>query len=137
MLYLGGDGSRAGRSSQCEMGREQRLTKETQFKAVYSEGRSWANDLVVLRALPNGLGSTRCGFSVGKRLGNAVVRNRVRRLLREGVRLTPKKDGWDMVFIARQAAAEADYHTLRRAIEELLARARLLGDEEISGRKEV
>jgi ribonuclease P protein component len=118
------------------MAREQRLTKEIQFKAVYSKGRSWANDLVVLKALPNGLESTRCGFSVSKRLGNAVVRNRVRRLLREGAGLTLKKDGWDMVFIARQAAAEADYNTLRRALEELLSRARLLGTEEISGRQE-
>ncbi len=136
MLSLSGGGSRAGSGSQCEMGRQQRLTKETQFKAVYSKGRSWANDLVVLRAVPNELESTRCGFSVSKRLGNAVARNRVRRLLREGVRLTPKKDSWDIVFIARQAAAEADYHTLKRAIEELLSRARLLGNEEISGRKE-
>ena len=135
MLSLGGGGSRAGSGSQCEPGRQRRLTKEAHFKAVCGKGRSWANDLVVLRALPNGLERTRCGFSVGKRLGNAVARNRVRRLLREGVRLTPKKDGWDMVFIARQAAADADYHTLRRAIQELLSRARLLGNEEISGGK--
>ena len=135
-MCSGRGGLRAGSGSQCEMGREQRLTRETQFSAVYGEGKSWANDLVVLRALPNGLVSTRCGFSVGKRLGNAVMRNRVRRLLREGVRLTPKKDGWDMVFIARQPAAGTDYHTMRRAVEELLARAWLLGDGESLEREE-
>ena len=82
--------------------------------------------MVVLKALPNELGSNRYGFSVGKRLGNAVVRNRVKRRLREGARLTPTKEGWDMVFIARRPAASADYHTLRDAVEELLGRARLL-----------
>jgi RNase P protein component len=41
-----------------------------------------------------------------------------------------------MVFIARPAAAEADYHTLRRAVEELVSRARLLADGEVSRRKE-
>jgi len=118
------------------MGREKRLTEETQFEAVINNGKSWSNSLVVLRALPNELGWTRCGFAVGKRLGKAVVRNRVKRLLREGVRLTPMKDGWDMVFIARPAAAEADYHALSRGIEELLSRARLLADEWVSVRKE-
>ncbi|TET37610.1 MAG: ribonuclease P protein component [Dehalococcoidia bacterium] len=112
------------------MRREQRLTRERDFEAVFSKGRSWSNNLVVLRALPNELGLNRYGFSVGKRLGKAVVRNRVKRLLREGAKLTPTKDGWDVVFIARQKAAEADYHTLKGAIEELLSRARLLGSEE-------
>ena len=111
----------------------ERLTRRREFEAVFTEGRSWANNLVVLRVLPNSLGSNRYGFAAGKRLGGAVVRNRVKRRLREVVRRTPIKDGWDMVFIARQAAAEADYHTLRKATEELLARAQLLGN----GRREV
>ncbi|MBE0415709.1 MAG: ribonuclease P protein component [Dehalococcoidia bacterium] len=114
------------------MRKEERLTKRRDFETVYSQGRSWSNNLVVLRVLPNELGSSRYGFAVGKRLGGAVVRNRVKRRFSEVVRLTPTKDGWDMVFIARQAAAEADYHTLRRAMEELLARAQLLAN----GRKE-
>lgn len=114
------------------MRREKRLTRRRDFEALFSEGRFWSNNLVVLRVLPNELGSSRYGFAVGKRLGGAVVRNRVKRRLSEVVRLTPTKDGWDMVFIARQAAAEADYHTLRRAMEELLARAQLLAN----GRKE-
>jgi len=114
------------------MQREKRLTGRREFEAVCSQGRSWSNNLVVLRALPNDLGSSRYGFAVGKRVGGAVVRNRVKRRLREAVRLTPTKDGWDMVFIARQAAAEADYHTLRRMTEKLLARAQLLAN----GRKE-
>ena len=114
------------------MQREKRLTRRREFEAVCSQGRSWSNRLVVLRVLPNDLGASRYGFAVGKRLGGAVVRNRVKRRLREAVRLTSTKDGWDMVFIARKAAVEADYHTLKRATEELLVRAQLLSN----GRKE-
>ena len=55
------------------------------------------------------------------------MRNRVKRRMREVVRLTRIRCGWDMVFIARQTAAETDYHALRKATEELLARAQLLG----------
>lgn len=84
--------------------------------------------MMVLLVLPNDLGASRYGFAVGKRVGGAVVRNRVRRRLREAIRLTPTKDSWDMVFIARQAAAEADYHVLKRAAQELLARAQLLAN---------
>lgn len=108
--------------------RTARLSNKGEFAAVYNEGRSWSNDLVALRALPNDLGTSRCGFAVGKRLGGAVVRNRVRRRLREIVRQAPVKDGWDMVFIARQDAVAADYSTLRQAAEDLLSRAQLLND---------
>jgi ribonuclease P protein component len=108
--------------------RTARLSDKGEFAAVYNEGRSWANDLVALRVLPNDLGRSRAGFAVGKRLGGAVIRNRLRRRLREIVRQAPVKDGWDMVFIARQDAVEADYSTLRQATEDLLSRARLLND---------
>lgn len=110
------------------MQREKRLTSRREFEAVCSQGSSWSNDLVVLRVLPNDRGSSRYGFAAGKRVGGAVVRNRVKRRLREAIRLTPTKDGWDMVFIARQAAAAADYHALSRAAQELLARAQLLAN---------
>jgi ribonuclease P protein component len=107
-----------------------RLTGRKEFAAVYTEGRSWSNSLVALRALPNNLGSNRYGFAVGKRLGGAVDRNKVRRRLREAVRHTPVKEGWDIVLVARQNAAAADYDTLKKATEELLARAQLLGNRE-------
>lgn len=70
---------------------------------------------------------TRIGFSVSKRVGDAVTRNRVKRRLREAVRrtLADLPPGWDIVLVARSAAATADYTTLDATVRELLARARL------------
>jgi len=108
---------------------EEYLTKPGQYALVYSKGSSWASSLVVMKALPNGLALSRCGFSVSKRIGKAVTRNRVKRLLREILRLAPIKPGWDVIFIARPAAATADYVNLEKSVERLLSRAQLLTRE--------
>lgn len=108
---------------------EQYLTKTAQYGLVYNKGDSWASGLVVMKALPNGLGFSRYGFSVGRRVGKAVVRNRVKRLFREILRQTPLQSGWDIMFIARPRVASASYVNLERAVRELLFRARLLAGE--------
>jgi ribonuclease P protein component len=114
------------------MGEKERLRKNSQFAAVYELGRTWANDLLVLKTLPNGLECNRYGFVVGKRIGKAVVRNRVKRLLREVVRAAPSKTGWDVVFIARSQAAAANYYELGASVAGLLHRARILVDKDRS-----
>lgn len=72
-------------------------------------------------------GVSRVGFSVSKRVGGAVVRNLVKRRLREAVRrLLPRvAPGWDLVITPRAAAAQADYAALDGAIDELITRAGL------------
>ena len=106
------------------------LTNRAQYTLVYRCGKVWANSLVVMKAMPNRLSLSRYGFSVTKKVGNAVQRNRLKRLLREIMRLQSLKVGWDIVFIARPAAVDADYHQLERAVTRLLARAQLLEGNE-------
>ena len=75
------------------------------------------------------MSTSRVGFSISKRVGNAVIRNRVKRRLREVVRQADLQDGWDLVFIARGPAAQADFSQAQGAAYELLRRARVLCDD--------
>jgi ribonuclease P protein component len=113
--------------------REVRLRHRRDFDAVFRKGRSWNNDLLVLRSLPNNMTRNRYGFVTSKRLGGAVVRNRVRRRLQEAIRVLRLDMGWDIVVSAKTAAAGADYDELNRAVTELLARARILVEGEAPG----
>jgi len=102
------------------------LTNRAQYTLVYRQGKVWANSLLVMKAMPNGLSLSRYGFSVTKKVGKAVQRNRLKRLLREIMRLQSLRPGWDIVFIVRPVAVNTNYHQLERAVTKLLARAQLL-----------
>jgi ribonuclease P protein component len=106
---------------------EHRLRASADFERARRRGRSWGNALLVLHAVRGDEARTRCGFAVSRRVGKAVVRNRVRRRLREIVRrrLADTPAGWDLVFTARPAAASAPYADLAGAADDLLRRASL------------
>ena len=106
---------------------DQYLTKPAQYALVYSKGNSLASQWLVMKTIDNSLPLSRYGFSVSRKVGNAVVRNRVKRWLREILRVMPLKAGHDIVFIVRPATASTDYWNLKKAVENLLSRAHLVG----------
>lgn len=111
------------------MQKRHRLRKTKDFATARREGKSWANNTLVLLARRTDNKYSRIGFSVSKRVGNAVVRNRIKRRLKEAARaeyLPRLNESWDLVVIARQDAANADYHHLNGALRRLLRRAKII-----------
>ncbi len=94
------------------------------FTALQRAGRSRAHPLLVLRWRRNELERTRFGLATGRKVGNAVIRNRIRRRLRVALRATDRRPtgGWDILVIARPASATAGYLELRTALDGLLER---------------
>jgi ribonuclease P protein component len=113
------------------MKRAYRLRRPDQFQRVRREGRNVSDRLLILNASANRRRSTRCGFVVGKRIGQAVVRNRAKRRVREAVRLSFSHiaHGYDLVFVIRTPdVAEIPFPALQNSVEQLLRRAQIWQD---------
>jgi ribonuclease P protein component len=111
------------------------LTKSHDYAAVHQQGKWLSGRLIGIKSRPNGLAETRWGVITGKRVGNAVTRNRVKRRLREIMHRMPLKAGNDIVVIARSEVAQAEFKELGEKTLMLLARAGLLEENEIPGSK--
>jgi ribonuclease P protein component len=105
---------------------EQHLTKPQDFALVHGQGKWIGGGLIGIKSRQTGLPLARYGFIVSKRVGDAVVRNRVKRRLREIVRVLPLKPGADIVVSARPRTATAEFSELKETVSKLLAQAGLL-----------
>jgi ribonuclease P protein component len=108
--------------------RKFRLTRSEDFKRVRRSGKSYAHPLVVLIVQKNEQEITRVGVGAGRAAGNAVQRNRAKRLLREAMRtyLPSLASGLDVILVARAGLASAALADTRSALLNLLQRAKLI-----------
>ncbi len=104
------------------------LTEPREYDSVHARGRAFTEGPVVMKSLRNGLQCSRYGFSVGRRVGKAVTRNKVKRRMREVMRRKVLIPGWDVVLIGRSSAAHTTYAGLERSITNLLARGGVLSN---------
>ena len=106
------------------MKRQSRLLRSADFDRTLRAGRRAASEYLALFVSDNELGRPRVGLAVSRKLGNAVVRNRTKRRLRELVRplMTRAEGGRDVVIVARSRAVDAEFTRLRQEMEMLWAK---------------
>lgn len=94
------------------------LKKNSDFRRLYSKGKSAVNPYTVVYCRRNRDGVNRVGFTVSAKLGHAVVRNRIRRQLREIYRLNSSslKQGYDIIIVARSRCVGAQYGKIESAV---------------------
>lgn len=102
------------------------------FRRLYSKGKSAVSPYLAVYVRRNGSAGNRLGITVSTKLGHAVVRNKVRRRIREAYRLHEGelRTGWDIVIVARVKAAHGRYGALERSLLSLLDKLELRRKEE-------
>lgn len=119
-LFLAGGGL----SMNVRFPKSERLLKKKEFQRVFDEGRTFRNNELLVYALPNGMDKSRLGLIVGKKAGNAVTRNRIKRILREAFRLNKGllRAGIDLILIPRPGLTSPTLSTIEDGFKRLLSR---------------
>lgn len=107
------------------------ICRNNDFRRIYARGKSYVSPLVVVYALKNRTKNVRVGITTSKKVGNAVQRNRSRRVIREAFRaLAPRvRAGFDLVLVARGKTPYVKSTDVRRQLERQLQAAGLLREE--------
>ena len=101
-----------------------RILRRVDFRLVYEEGQRRSASVCTAFFRPNGLAETRLGITVPVRVGKAVLRNRIKRRVREVFRRNREtlEGGWDIVVNPRQSAATINYPALEKQLLRLFPR---------------
>ena len=115
-----------------ELGRNKILRGNGEFNKVYSKGRSFANREMVLYVLEDEKLNGKAGFAAGKKLGCAVIRNRVKRILREAYRLNQKniRQGCAIILVGRKNLVDAKSDVAIKSFCEICRRAKIWIDSQ-------
>ena len=110
------------------MGKLPVIKRNNDFRRVYSKGKYASSESLVLYYIKNKTGMVRIGITTSKKVGKSVVRNRMRRLVRENIRhiygqLAP---GMDLVIVVRKADPSADFHSIGKELRYLLKKLDIL-----------
>jgi ribonuclease P protein component len=110
------------------MDKSEKIKKNSHFRFIYSRGKSYSNDKLVLYIFKNKKNINRTGLSVSKKIGNSVVRNRIKRLIRESYRLNKIKfkKGYDLIFIARIGSKNSNFRDIEKSVLYLMKRSSLI-----------
>ncbi|HFL3828508.1 TPA: ribonuclease P protein component [Clostridioides difficile] len=110
------------------MDKEYRLRSNEDFIKVYTKGKNYWNRNLILYVKKNGLENSRIGFSITKKIGNSVVRNKIRRRMKEICRLNFNKIkvGYDIIFIPKKNVVNITYWDLESAMLHILKIGHLL-----------
>lgn len=112
------------------MKKEGRLRKNREFGYVYKRGKSYADRFLIMYIVPNNSQCNKVGFSVSKKVGNSVKRNKIKRRLKESFRLNSVniKTGYSIVFIPRAQISKAEYKDIENSMINLFKKAKILED---------
>lgn len=111
----------------CTFSKKSRLAKKKDFQNVYRTGKVYVDRFSILYILPNESLSSKVGFAVGKKLGNAVLRNSIKRKMREVFRhrQTDVLPGYQIIWVARKTLLDKNLKFYYQVFERIMKKAQL------------